>query len=79
MDNTTQQYNLVRPYALDSRIKKSKTKQANAIYTAIFAPKNSNLRHVTLVFCADIARYGFVEPVISRNTFPPLPHTSHTH
>ena len=70
MDNTTQQYNLVRPYALDSRIKKSKTKQANAIYTAIFAPQNSSLRHVTLVLCADVARYGFVDPVISKNPLP---------
>ena len=77
MDNTTQQYSLARPYALDLRIKKSKTKQANAIYTAIFAPQNNSLRHVTLVFCADVAHYGFVEPVIPTNA--PLPHTSHTH
>ena len=75
MDNITQQYKLVRPYALDLRIKKSKTKQANAIYTAIFAPKNSNLRHVTLVLCADVARYGFVDPVISKNPLPP--HVTH--
>jgi len=73
MDNITQQYKLVRPYALDLRIKKSKTKQANAIYTAIFAPKNSSLRHVTLVFCADVAHYGFVDPVIAKNILPPLP------
>jgi hypothetical protein len=74
MDNTTQKYSLVRPYALDPRIKKSKTTQANAIYTAIFAPKNSYLRHVTFVFCADVICYGFVDPVIRKNPFSPLPH-----
>ena len=73
MENSTQQYSLVRPYVLEPCIKKSKTKRANAIYTAIFAPQNSSLRHVTLVFCADVARYGFVDPVIAKNILPPLP------
>jgi len=58
MDNTSQQYRLVHPYVLEPRIKKPKTKQANAIYTAIFALQNSSLRHVVRVFC--VAPYGFV-------------------
>jgi len=51
MDNTIEKYALVRPYVLESRIKKPKLKQAIASYIMLFIFQNNQLRYAVLVFC----------------------------
>ena len=51
MDNTIKKYALVQLYVLDPRIKKTKLKQAIALYIMLFIFQNNQLRYAVLVFC----------------------------